>query len=81
MDMPKHYSELRKLRRGHELIYRGIRTRCVYCFGSEAGGVGMGEYPARFWAVFENGLVLEADEWTHKVHVKEQPFREVSPDF
>ncbi len=81
MDVLKHYGELCNLRRGHELIYRGVHTRCVYSFGSEAGGVGMGEYPARFWAVFENSLVLEVDEWTHKVNVKEQPFREVSPDF
>lgn len=81
MDVPKTYRELRGVSRGSELIYKGVRTRCIYAFSSKGGGVGMGEYPAEFTAIFENGLVLQADEWTHKVHEKYPSFKEVAPDF
>lgn len=81
MGMPRDYRELDRLRRGMEIIYRGIRTRCVYVHRLNGAGVGMGEYPAYIIAYFENGLVLRADEWNPGVQVIEKPFHEAKPEF
>jgi hypothetical protein len=70
MGMPRNCAELNNLQRGVEIIYRGIRTRCVYVHRSKS-----------VVACFENGLVLEADEWSSGVRMKEKAFNEAKPEF
>lgn len=73
MGMPKNYRELDNLRRGMEIIYRGIRTRCVYIDLRRQDGI--------IVACFENGLVLTCVDESGDVLVYEKPFHEAKPEF
>ncbi len=75
MGMPRDYFELCQLRRGHEVIYKGVRTRVVLVVTTRGGGVGMGEYPGSTTIACQNGLVIYHDEWsTKKLTIVDKPF-------
>jgi hypothetical protein len=65
------HDELKLFKRGRELTWLGIRTVCLYTNMEKGGGVGMGEYPETFTAVFQSGLVLSSNPWVDGVSVVE----------
>ena len=65
----------RELKRGAEVLWRGLRTRVVHVCAFARGGVGMGEYPASWTIILQNGVVLSCDEWSlDKLNVLHESF-------
>jgi len=62
--VPETHRELKTMGRGHEMIYRGIRTVCIFNIVKPHPGADDADKTLKetCWAVFQNGLVLSSDD-------------------